>query len=160
MAPRSSARRRSGNASKMDVDDPPPPASLADVVLPPLPYGELLDAAQLPPLPNLSDATSSSPMAPPASSGGYNRAATMFAGPLPTRHSARKANNIAASGNAEASTSSRPSTSAQPARQYSQHEVATWRNAQVAQKQAEVRFVLPNSPIVAHIILYVGPAAR
>lgn len=168
MAPRrSSARRQSANAapprdepSAMEVDEPPAVNGFAGIELPPLPNGahhSVVDSGfhdatlpPLPPLPNHNDAPAapSSSKPPRAVFGTYTALPTMFGHmhDLPGRPTPRRPTGATGSTALfpEASTSSQASTSAAaaPARQYSPREVAAWRNTQVDEKQAEVRYGL------------------
>lgn len=159
---RSSTRRQSTTAAApspeegegMELDDSPAANRLDSALLPSLPNGDYLDTTllngqlpPLPPLPALEESPTASPSSskpPRASFGGYTSMPTMFGGlnSLPARSSPRQAATAAATQSfyPEASTSSQPSISqAGPARQYSQAEVAAWRNQQVNEKQEEVR---------------------
>lgn len=174
MAPRrSSARRQSANAAPpqdepiaMEVDEPPAVNGFAGIQLPPLPNGAHHSAVDssfhdatllpLPPLPSLDDApaVSSSSKPPRAVFGTYTALPTMFGNmhDLPARPTPRKPTGAASSTSLfpEASTSSQTSTSAAaPARQYSQKEIAAWRNTQVDEKQAEVRLTLEKASLKA-----------
>lgn len=140
----------------MDVDEPPAVNGFVESQLPPLSNGahhSTLESSfhdapilPLPPLPTLDDgpAAPSSSKPPRAVFGTYIALPTMFGDmhDLPARPTPRKLTGAASSASLfpEASTSSQ--SAAAPARHYSQNEIAAWRNRQVDEKQAEVRFRL------------------